>query len=159
MDCRALKKTTHSNPIFSLLWREIRDHILYAALCNCNLVELLKMEHCESCQISKLKQQPSFSPQIHVKYEMNGSEQRSDYHLSLHDHLRHHALTRCFLRQCLLCAITHTHTHTHTHSRRALNVTTCIIDRRSQLQQTPTVIKKRLLCFISLSASLISSFA
>lgn len=37
-------------------------------------------------------------------------------------------------------------THAHTQN---MNVTTCIIDLRSQLQQTPSVIKKRLFCFIS----------
>lgn len=31
-----------SNSISSLYFEEIRDHILYATLCNCNFVELLK---------------------------------------------------------------------------------------------------------------------
>lgn len=54
--------------------------------------------------------------------------------------LRLTELTRRSLRWCLLC------THTLTHR---VNVRTCIIDLRSPLQQTPTVIKKRPFCFIS----------
>lgn len=78
---------------------------------------------------------------------MNDSGTRSDYHLSFRDHHCHHGLTRRSLRLCLLCAVPQrTHTHTLTQN---VNVTTCIIDLRSQLQQTPTVIKKRLFCFIS----------
>lgn len=36
---------------FLLHFEEIRDHMLYAALCNCNFVEPLKMGHSESPQI------------------------------------------------------------------------------------------------------------
>lgn len=78
---------------------------------------------------------------------MNDSGTRSDYHLSFDDHHCHHELTRRSLIRCLLRVVLQ-RTHTHTHAQK-MNVTTCIIDLRSQLQQTPAVIKKRLFCFIS----------
>lgn len=128
----------------SFYFEEIRDHKQHAALCNCNFVELIKKWGAVNLRNSSAEA-PTFRCPINPhklthRCRHKRRWMRCDCHLSFLDHRWHHRLTRHSFTPCLLCA--------HALHTQNVNVTTCIIDLRSQLQQTPAVIKKKLFCFI-----------